>query len=50
MDAAGNIKPSKKKSNERIDGIVGLVNALSRQIAQPEQKPSVYEQRGALVF
>jgi phage terminase large subunit-like protein len=50
MDAAGNIKPSKKKSNERIDGIAALVNALSRQIAQPEQKPSVYEQRGALVF
>jgi phage terminase large subunit-like protein len=27
-DAAGNIKPSKKKSTERIDGIVALIMAL----------------------
>ena len=27
-DAAGNIKPSKKKSTERIDGITGLVMAI----------------------
>jgi phage terminase large subunit-like protein len=27
-DAYGNIKPSKKKSTERIDGIVALVMAL----------------------
>lgn len=30
MDAAGNIKPSKKKSTERIDGIAAIVNALAR--------------------
>ena len=29
-DAAGNIKPSKKKSTERIDGIVALVMAIDR--------------------
>ena len=29
-DAAGNIKPSKKKSAERIDGIVALVMAIGR--------------------
>lgn len=29
-DAAGNIKPSKRKSTERIDGVVSLVTALSR--------------------
>lgn len=29
-DAAGNIKPSKKKSTERIDGIVSLVMGLGR--------------------
>jgi phage terminase large subunit-like protein len=28
MDAAGNIKPSKKASTEKIDGIVALVMAL----------------------
>jgi phage terminase large subunit-like protein len=29
-DAAGNVKPSKKKSTERIDGIVATVMALGR--------------------
>ena len=31
-DAAGNIKPSKKKSTERIDGIVAGVMALGRAL------------------
>lgn len=30
MDAAGNIKPSKKKSTERIDGIVASIMAIGR--------------------
>jgi phage terminase large subunit-like protein len=30
QDAAGNLKPSKKKSTERIDGIVALVMAIDR--------------------
>jgi phage terminase large subunit-like protein len=34
-DAAGNLKPSKKKSTERIDGVVGLVMGLGRAIANP---------------
>jgi phage terminase large subunit-like protein len=29
-DAAGNIKPSKKRSTEKIDGIAALVTALER--------------------
>jgi phage terminase large subunit-like protein len=33
QDAAGNIKPSKKKSTEKIDGIVALVMALGRAIS-----------------
>ena len=28
MDAAGNIKPSKKKSKEKIDGVVAAIMAL----------------------
>lgn len=36
-DAAGNIKPSKKKSTERIDGIVAGVMALGRSLLQPEK-------------
>lgn len=35
QDAAGNIKPSKRKSTERIDGIVALVMAIGRAIASP---------------
>jgi phage terminase large subunit-like protein len=30
QDAAGNIKPSKAKSTERIDGIVAAVMAVGR--------------------
>jgi phage terminase large subunit-like protein len=30
QDAAGNVKPSKKKSSEKIDGIVALVMAIDR--------------------
>ena len=30
MDAAGNTKPSKAKSTERIDGIVAAIMALGR--------------------
>lgn len=33
QDAAGNVKPSKKKSSEKIDGIVALCMALGRAMA-----------------
>jgi phage terminase large subunit-like protein len=46
MDAAGNLKPSKKKSTERIDGIVALVMALGIAIGEPLKRKSVYETRG----
>lgn len=36
QDAAGNIKPSKKKSSERIDPIVALVMALGLATSQAE--------------
>lgn len=38
LDAAGNIKPTKKKSTERIDGIVALLCALDRIIRGPEEE------------
>jgi len=47
-DPAGNLKPDKKKSTERIDGIVALVTALARAIIAPSGE-SVYERRGVLV-
>ena len=36
LDAAGNIKPSKKKSTERIDGIVAAIMALGRALLRPD--------------
>lgn len=36
LDAAGNIKPSKKKSTERIDGIVAAIMAIGRMIIHDE--------------
>ena len=45
QDAAGNIKPSKKRSTEKIDGIVALIMAVGRMDVA-ESKVSVYEDRG----
>jgi phage terminase large subunit-like protein len=44
-DAAGNIKPAKDKSTERIDGIVALLMALDRAVRGDEGR-SVYEDEG----
>lgn len=48
QDGAGNIKPSKKKSTERIDGISALVNAIDCYIRE-ESGGSIYEGEGVLV-
>lgn len=46
-DAAGNFKPDKKKSAERIDGVSAAVTGLALVIDQEQQRaPSVYETRG----
>lgn len=37
QDAAGNLKPSKKKSKEKIDGIVSLVMAIGRAILRTQE-------------
>ncbi len=44
-DPAGNIKPDKAKSTEKIDGVVALVMALDRAIRR-EMKENIYEKRG----
>lgn len=50
-DPAGNIKVTKAKSKEKIDGIVAAIMALDRCIRnQAEPQGSVYDQRGLLVF
>jgi phage terminase large subunit-like protein len=45
-DPAGNIKPDKEKSIEKIDGIVALIMALDRATRHEPPKRSIYEQRG----
>jgi phage terminase large subunit-like protein len=47
-DAAGNIKPSKKKSTEKIDGIAAIVTALARALVDTGEGDgkSVYDTRG----
>jgi phage terminase large subunit-like protein len=40
QDAAGNLKPSKKKSTERIDGIAASVNALGLALAKHAAGPT----------
>ncbi len=49
-DAAGNIKPSKKKSTERIDGIVAAIMALGVAIATPLEVQSIYSTPGQLAL
>jgi ParB-like chromosome segregation protein Spo0J len=46
-DVADNWKQSKKKSRERIDGIVALIMALDRA-SREEEFTSVYDKRGPL--
>jgi phage terminase large subunit-like protein len=46
-DAAGNVKPNKAKSREKIDGIVAGIMGLDRAIRH-EAAGSVYEERGLL--
>lgn len=49
QDAAGNIKPSKAKSTERIDGIVAAIMALGRLSANENDQASAYDD-GAFMF
>lgn len=41
-----NIRPSKKKSNERIDGVMAAVMSVALNMTQPKPKASIYESRG----
>lgn len=50
QDPAGNLKPDKNKSTEKIDGMVALLMAHYRARAHVEAGRSVYEGRGVLVL
>jgi len=51
-DPAGNIKPDKEKSTERIDGAVAAIMALDRALrcGSGDGGASVYDERGLLVL
>lgn len=49
-DPAGNIKPDKEKSTERIDGAVALIMALDRTIRNQGRGGSVYDERGIIMI
>lgn len=50
-DPAGNIKPDKEKSTEKIDGAVATIMALDRAIRnEGEELESVYDNRGLLIL
>ena len=48
-DPAGNIKCTKAKSPEKIDGIIAAIMALDRCIRH-EDASSVYDERRLVVF
>ena len=50
QDPAGNIKPDKEKSVEKIDGIVASIMALDRCIRNGASSGSVYDERGVIAF
>lgn len=50
MDPAGNQKPDKDKSTERIDGAVALIMAVGRAMLKGGPVKSVYEERGVIAL
>ncbi|MCP4247913.1 MAG: hypothetical protein GY778_12765 [bacterium] len=49
-DAAGNPKPSKKRSTDRIGGLVFGIMALGRAMLTTDHASSVYEMRGMILM
>ena len=49
-DTAGNIKPSKKRSKEKIDGIVAGIMALDRAVRNQGTPDSIYDERDLLLI
>jgi phage terminase large subunit-like protein len=47
-DPAGNMKPDKEKSQEKIDGIVSDIIALGEYLSDDSEGESIYERRGIL--
>ena len=49
-DPAGNIKPDKEKSTEKIDGAIAMIMALDRALRNNGQQESVYNDRGIIIL
>jgi phage terminase large subunit-like protein len=49
IDAAENVKPSKKKSGDKIDGVAALVDALSEAMNE-EILQSAYDEEHSLII
>lgn len=49
VDPAGNLKPDKERSQEKIDGMVALLMGLDRAVRSPE-RTSVYERNPLFVM
>lgn len=43
MDAAGNVKPDKANSGDKIDGVSALCDAMSEVLVRPAKRTSAYE-------
>jgi phage terminase large subunit-like protein len=43
MDPAGNVKPDRARSADKIDGVAALVTALSRAMVKGKPRRSAYE-------
>jgi len=48
LDPAGNMKPDKPSSAEKIDGVVAMIMALGRAMVQPKEEQDAYAERGIL--
>jgi phage terminase large subunit-like protein len=49
MDPAGNVKPDRARSADKIDAVPSAILALSRAMAAPPERKSAYESRGLTV-
>jgi phage terminase large subunit-like protein len=50
MDPAGNVKPDKKNSGDKIDAVSALVTALSEAMTREPAQTSAYEDDGLMVL
>jgi phage terminase large subunit-like protein len=50
VDPAGNVKPDKSKSMDKIDGMSALVTGLAVAMGAEPERRSIYDERDVLVL